>query len=152
MGGRELQVQHISADPYTSFYDFGDRVYEGIGSSHFLFPTGNLCDGGANGLICYSTAGEQISFNANNLCEPTSTNDLQTLSNLTLYPNPVQDKLYLETTEQNWKYQILNLQGQYLLEGKYQKNIEVEQLPSGIYFIQLSREGEKYRAIKFVKE
>ena len=152
MGGRELQVQHISDDPYTSFYDFGDRVFNGIGSNHFLFPTGNLCDGGANGLICYSTAGEQISFVANNLCEPTSTNDLQTLSNLTLYPNPVLDKLYLETSEQNWNYQILNLQGQLILKGNYEDNIEVSQLPSGIYFLQLSREDEMYRAVKFVKE
>ena len=152
IGGRELQVQHISDDPYASFYDFGDRVYNGIGSNHFLFPTGNLCDGGANGLICYSTAGEQISFDANNLCEPTSTNDLQTLPNLMLYPNPVQDKLYLETTEQNWHYQILNLQGQLILKGNYEDNIEVSKLPSGIYFLQLGREEKIFKAIKFVKE
>ena len=152
VGGRELQVQHISDDPYTSFYDFGERVYEGIGSNHFLFPTGNLCDGGANGLICYSTAGEQISFDANGQCEPTSTNDLLPLSNLTLHPNPVQDNLYLEATEQNWSYQVFNLQGQQIMQGQYQDNIGVSQLPSGIYFLQLSRENELYKAIKFVKE
>ena len=69
-----------------------------------------------------------------------------------LYPNPVQDILYLETSEQNWSYQILNLQGQQIMQGQYQDNIGVSQLPSGIYFLQLSRENELYKAIKFVKE
>ena len=82
----------------------------------------------------------------------TNTQDLLPLDEISIYPNPVQDKLYLEATEQNWHYQILNLQGQLILQGQYENNIEVAQLPSGIYFLQLSREDEMYKAIKFVKE
>ncbi len=82
----------------------------------------------------------------------TNTQDLLPLDGISIYPNPVQDNLYLESTEQGWHYQILNLQGQQMLQGEYQNNIEVDQLPSGIYFLQLSRENELYKAIKFVKE
>ena len=71
---------------------------------------------------------------------------------LPIYPNPIEDKLYLETTEQGWSYKILNLQGQQIMQGQYQDSIGVSQLPSGIYFLQLSRENELYKAIKFVKE
>ena len=69
-----------------------------------------------------------------------------------IFPNPVQDNLCLETTEQNWDYQILNLQGQEMMQGEYQDYIGVEGLPSGIYFLQLSQENDLYKAIKFVKE
>lgn len=69
-----------------------------------------------------------------------------------MYPNPVQDKLYVETTDQIWNYQILNIQGQEMMEGEYQNFIGVEALPSGIYFLQLQQEGDLYKAIKFVKE
>ena len=73
-------------------------------------------------------------------------------SNLNFYPNPTQDKLYLDTPDQNWQYQILNLQGQQMMQGKYQDYIQVEPLPSGIYFLQLEQDGNYYKSIKFVKE
>jgi len=68
-----------------------------------------------------------------------------------IYPNPVEDKLYLEKTDPNWEYKIINLQGQAILQGKYQDFIEVSQLHSGIYFLQLSNNAELYKAVKFVK-
>ena len=81
-----------------------------------------------------------------------SVDETKSTDNINIYPNPVEDKLYLETTEQGWGFQILNLQGQQIMQGQYQDNIGVSQLPSGIYFLQLSRENELYEAIKFVKE
>ena len=69
-----------------------------------------------------------------------------------IYPNPVQDKLYLETKGQKWNYKIINLHGLQMMKGQYQDHIGVEALPSGIYFLQLQRDGELYKAIKFVKE
>ena len=82
----------------------------------------------------------------------TSTSDLKNIEDKIIYPNPVQDKLYLETTDQNWNYQIINLQGQQMMQGEYQDYIGVEALPSGIYFLQLQQERDLYKAIKFVKQ
>ncbi len=73
-------------------------------------------------------------------------------SNVIIFPNPTQDKLYLDIPDQKWQYQIINLQGQQMMQGKYQDYIQVETLPSGIYFLQLEQDGSYYKAIKFVKE
>ena len=78
--------------------------------------------------------------------------DLKRNNDLKIFPNPVNNKLYLETTNQNWSYQIINLQGQQMMRGQYQGHIDVNQLPSGIYFLQMQKEEELYQAIKFVKE
>ena len=152
--GQTIQVQHVSSDPLTSSYDFDGLIYDGIGSSHYLFPTDNLCDGGANGLVCFATGEQTVSIDPSRPCEPinVAVKDLRALDDLDIYPNPVQDNLYLETTEQNWDYQILNLQGQEMMQGEYQDYIGVEGLPSGIYFLQLQQENDLYQAIKFVKE
>lgn len=69
-----------------------------------------------------------------------------------IYPNPVQNKLYINTEEQNLNYQILNIQGQQMMQGSYDRHIEVGSIPSGIYFLQLHQERDLYKAIKFVKE
>ena len=82
----------------------------------------------------------------------TSTRDLLPLDDISIHPNPVQDILYLKTTGHKLNYQILNLQGQEVMQGQYHNSIGVSELPPGIYFLQLQREGELYKAIKFVKE
>jgi len=69
-----------------------------------------------------------------------------------IYPNPIYDKLYLDTPDQNWQYQIFNLQGQQVMQGEYQDYIQVVTLSSGIYFLQLQQNGNYYQSIKFVKE
>jgi hypothetical protein len=151
ISGVSLRVQHISFDQYNC-YDFSSDIYEGIGSSHYLFPTGNLCDGGANGLRCFSTQDQQYIINPNSPCLPTSIKKYLAQIDFNIFPNPVQDKLYFETTNQNWNYEIINLQGQKIMSGTYQDIIDVEQLPSGIYLLQLQQNDEMYQAIKFVKE
>jgi|GEM_PF-4615895 len=73
-------------------------------------------------------------------------------SNLNIFPNPVQDRIYLESIDQDFLYQIYNLQGQQIQQGVYRENIDVARLSSGIYFLQLSEKDGLYQAIKFVKK
>ena len=68
-----------------------------------------------------------------------------------LYPNPVQDRLTLDTDKNNFNYTIMNTQGQQVLQGEYREFIEVSTLESGIYFIQIQDKDNLYQAQKFVK-
>ena len=44
------------------------------------------------------------------------------------------------------------MQGQTILSGEAEIDIDVTVLPSGIYLLQLQQENNLYQAIKFVKQ
>jgi len=151
VSGVTLGVQHIRVDQ-GNCYDFFGVVYQGIGASGYFFPQGNLCDFGAGTLICYFNQGQEFIFRDDLGCVRTNVKSTPADSGISIYPNPVQNKLYLETTDNNWSYQILNLQGQQMNRGVYQNYIDVAKLPTGIYFLQLQQEDKLYQAIKFIVE
>ena len=66
-----------------------------------------------------------------------------------LYPNPVKDQI---NTSVEWvkNYQIFDLQGKVLQKGKYETQINVRDLKSGNYFIQLINE-ERTEILRFQK-
>lgn len=74
-----------------------------------------------------------------------------------LYPNPVQDQLFLQNTQQWQQYQVYNLQGQKITEGILPKRGQVKtiptyDLPQGTYLLRLIDEHQKrYKTLKFVK-
>lgn len=65
---------------------------------------------------------------------------------LKTYPNPVTDLLIVET-ESKLDYQILNLLGQEVLNGKAARQVDVSALPKGSYFLKVGAEQ-----VKFVKQ
>jgi hypothetical protein len=73
-----------------------------------------------------------------------------------IYPNPVQDKLYVDIGTQinsRISYQIMDISGRIISHGEIEKGvnmISVEHLPSALYFIQFQTEKEKI-SLKFVK-
>lgn len=70
----------------------------------------------------------------------TGINELESAS-LTIYPNPVEDKLNLVWEEENVDYLILNSKGQVLRQGVISNGINqfnISEFSSGIYFIQIS--------------
>jgi len=157
--GQDREVQYCRSDFGYGGIEYTREIISNIGNSTFgpRMPITVIIDnfsGGIGDIRCFESSDYSIQF-VDFPCDTTfittSTIDLLE-SKVNIYPNPVQDKLYLETTEQNWNYQILNLQGQQMMSGVYQNDINVEQLPSGIYFLQLQLGDELYQAIKFVKE
>lgn len=69
----------------------------------------------------------------------TSTDDLSEL-NVTLYPNPVSDRLNIESSI-NGTYQLVNERGQLLIEQETtNSSLDVSALNSGIYFL-IARDG-----------
>ncbi|RYU93827.1 T9SS type A sorting domain-containing protein [Emticicia agri] len=71
---------------------------------------------------------------------------------LVVYPNPTQDRVSVNT-EKTLPYRIINTRGQVLMQGKAvpKQEIDIRQLPQGIYLIQLFDERRVY-VRKVVKE
>jgi hypothetical protein len=71
---------------------------------------------------------------------------------INIYPNPTKDLLYLEVlNETNFEtLEIFNLQGQLIRQEEVKTNIDVSNLPSGVYFLRLV--GDRVYQQKFVKE
>jgi hypothetical protein len=69
---------------------------------------------------------------------------------ISLYPNPVEDVLFIEYQKQIENFKIYTLQGQIVFEGTT-KSVDVSQLKIGLYFIQITVDG-KTTTLKFIKE
>lgn len=55
-----------------------------------------------------------------------------------LYPNPAQNRIWLENIAEYSEYSIYNLLGQSLMiRQKYDGGIDISQLPNGLYFLQV---------------
>lgn len=72
-----------------------------------------------------------------------------------IYPNPVKEVLQIEVkgTDQVLQAQVMNLQGQVVQTTTIQHNstLNVQELPSGIYFLQLSDGQRLVETKKFIK-
>jgi hypothetical protein len=84
---------------------------------------------------------------------PQSVDGLNQMS-FSLYPNPVQDKLYVKADYRIQKLLITNLIGQRLMEVKIMKSgvtqINTSQLESGIYFMTVHASNGHYHSQKFI--
>lgn len=67
-----------------------------------------------------------------------------------VYPNPTQDVLYIESQQQIEKVKIYNLQGQLIKDGSSNK-LDVSKFKTGLYFVEVTVDG-KSTTKKFIKE
>ncbi len=79
--------------------------------------------------------------------------------NISMYPNPSKDNLTIELPEQNNQQasvSIIDLLGEQLYQQKFSNQskltIDVKDLPSGIYFVQIANANGKGITKKFIKE
>ncbi len=80
-----------------------------------------------------------------------SDNINDTVSPFSLYPNPAQEVLYIETVQHIDMLTILNTKGQIVLTTDgHQKSVDISNLAGGIYFIELTVNGQKM-VTKFIK-
>jgi chitinase len=66
-------------------------------------------------------------------------------SPFTIYPNPASDLLSIETTEELQQIRIIDISGRVVLRTETEKQIDVSQLGSGIYQLELLTEKGTYR-------
>jgi CubicO group peptidase (beta-lactamase class C family) len=89
----------------------------------------------------------------NVLCNANSVSKWSDNNNkFSIYPNPVNDYIHLNIPDNESKYivEIFNSLGNIILKTVYQNKINVNELASGIYFVQIHNEKEIYIQ-KFIK-
>lgn len=61
------------------------------------------------------------------------------LASLVLYPNPVTNKLWIQSGKnfQEITYEIYSVQGQKIMQGTYQNGIDFSEVAAGVYFVKL---------------
>jgi hypothetical protein len=69
---------------------------------------------------------------------------------ISIYPNPSTGRFTLVHPEKkSMNYQVINLQGQIVLSGRTQGEINLENHPKGMYFLKLE---EQRKVLKLVKD
>lgn len=81
-----------------------------------------------------------------------STTDIAQTGDFNIYPNPVSDKIFIETSEPVTHVRILTPAGMIVIEGQiYQdKILDAGDLPPGLYFIQVYNERERIASQKII--
>jgi hypothetical protein len=78
--------------------------------------------------------------------------DENTLTSLAIYPNPVKSTLNIKLQEiPDASFRIVNMIGQTVLNGNLTREIDVNSLNSGVYFIKVSQ-GDQTITKKFIKQ
>lgn len=86
---------------------------------------------------------------------PTNINETTPLSEINVFPNPAQDILTFESVLENGKntfIQVFDMQGRMMEQFNFignQNRIDVSDWGNGMYFYQISTEGEKIKSGKF---
>jgi len=79
-----------------------------------------------------------------------SIND-QDVSNISLYPNPVVDKLFIKGLSDATKVSIYNILGRLVISKTTSNEIDVDNLQGGIYIVKIV-DGKKEIVKKFIKK
>ncbi len=74
-----------------------------------------------------------------------------TSDRFTVYPNPVSDVLYVETTSPVESISVIDLNGKKLFQSRYEYSINVKDFPPGFYFLEVKSAGNTF-ICKFIKK
>ncbi len=157
INGNSLKVLYVTSnDPYV----FSGKIIQHMG--HLSRPFPNVvyycrhCSDDwfvYNGLRCYEDSVFGFhSFNIAASCDDiTSVNEETFSKTFTIYPNPSSDFLTIETTfskKESLNIVFYNVMGTKLLNieeavpsGAYKKQINIEELPLGVYFLSLQTDN-----------
>lgn len=89
---------------------------------------------------------------------PVGIDDIQKLAEINLYPNPATNSIIIRnlSIENTYKYSIYNLYGQkYLssvIHNMLNHKVDISDLPSGVYYINVESENSNSVNIKFIKQ
>jgi len=137
--GQNFRVQHITANSY--YYFFRDPIIEFIGNLDGFYPESHTCDMTLfNGLHCYSD--EFFSYYAKPIfqekgCDYIPLNIFEQSYKLSIYPNPANEYITLDSDKKFVKIEIYNVLGKCVLsqESHMNNRIDIHALHSGVYYI-----------------
>jgi len=72
----------------------------------------------------------------------TSTKEINNINNVEIYPNPSKRFLDIKTTQDILSLKVINSFGQVVLENKQTNSIDLESIPTGVYFIKILLKNE----------
>ncbi len=94
-----------------------------------------------DGLLAVATYGAGMFTSIINSTKDKTTVKQIWMNNISLYPNPIVDELYVDMYNHNAldaSYKIYDLKGKIVAEGIFEKVIYTKDLSPGIYFIRLN--------------
>lgn len=140
---------------------YGDGMCCNYGNGSFVFTnttTGNTITSGGSfqtqdaKAFCINSSARLAQNNTNNMSKDQVLTDISNSLDLTLYPNPAREVLYIKTsTKQNLNFSISNTVGQTLLTGQINgQEIILDKLPKGVYLLSIHN-GIHTTTKKFIK-
>jgi len=157
-------VTNMSGMFYNA-YDFnqpiGDWDVSNVTDMTYMFWRADAFNQDISGWCVSQISSEPSMFATNNalLSEdkkpvwgtcPTASIDDQYFTNLSIYPNPVENNLFISGNDTPISISIYNVLAKEVLSIKNTNNINVEALPSGVYVIRIS-DGVGQTNRKFIK-
>jgi len=112
------------------------------------FATSNQ-DGRGNDGFPVGTDDRIIKVSNDQYSEPTGIGEYKEGSKLRFYPNPVENTIYLDH-EGVQSYRIYDLSSRLVIQGQFERNIDVSDLQQGLYILEVN-EGNTIMKGKFLK-
>tara|TARA_B100000787_G_C16196725_1_gene301450 strand:+ start:186 stop:3650 length:3465 start_codon:yes stop_codon:yes gene_type:complete len=128
---------------YTSNDPWPDCAKETGDTLELIIP--NLDNSLPESWNCINTNGSPNAINSN----PLSLEEVSTTT-IKIYPNPVQNILYISGVIDLFTVQVYTVTGQKVFEYSSDKKLDVSHLTQGIYFIKIN-EGQKSSFFNFIK-
>ncbi len=136
------------------------EVSGGVAPYLYQFDTGSF---GSENQFSISDGVQVIRIKDTNGCEIEIENLYSTSKEVaeqirvSLFPNPAEDVIFLDAGDQILEsFEILNLQGQTLIKGKYptgydqKSRIDINNLDAGVYFFRARIRGKGIKTLRFI--
>ena len=138
-----------STTPDSVRWDFGDGSI-----SKILNPTHSFHDTGEHHVCIMVLACDSGTY-CTYLRTTTGVPTISGIPDVTVFPNPARNEVYIEGAEKGTNYTLVNILGQQLLSGTItdeKQAVNTSNLRPGIYVIQLSTPNGQSGSIRIVKQ
>lgn len=140
----------LNASTHSTSYlwSFGDGTSStATNSSHIYADTGTYI----LSLIAYDACTRDTLIDTIHVSNPLLAITPQSRKTVQIYPNPSKDILLIETKENFSEFVLMDINGKIVIKSPFQRQISVERLASGLYFLTLKGEKGDFTC-KVVKE
>lgn len=145
--GIEVSFQNASTYAEDFIWEFGDGT-----TSTETHPTHIYQTHGNYQVKLIAKKCETQNVKTINLRTNLAVNDELISTKTKLKFNPVQDFIELEMAKNITEFQIVDVTGKLIKSGKFNLKIDVKNLPSGNYVLNLKHQNQQTESIKFIKK